>query len=83
MRFLEEKGIDVKMPALLQKSESKSQLSTKDANRSRLVTAIRFVVEARNGHLKTIFKIFDKTWSTPALGHLKEDIEICTALINC
>lgn len=81
--FLQERGIEVKMPALVQKSKSKSQLSTKDANKSRLVTAIRFVVEARNGNLKTIFKIFEKAWSTPALKHLLEDVEICAAIINC
>lgn len=83
VKYIEEKGITVKMPALIQKSDSKSQLSTFDANRSRLVTSIRFVVETRNGHLKSIFKIFDKTWSTPALKHLMDDIQICAAIINC
>lgn len=39
------KGLDVKMPALLQRSSNTAQLSTADANRTRLVTALRFIVE--------------------------------------
>lgn len=83
VHFLRQKGIDVKMPHLIQRSETKRQLSTADANNSRLVTAIRFVVEARNGHLKTVFNIFDSTWNTLSLKHLQDDIQICSALINC
>lgn len=83
VHFLRQKGMIVKMPHLIQKCDNKRQLSTIDANHSRLVTAIRFVVETRNGHLKTIFKIFDKTWNTLALKHLQEDVQICCALINC
>lgn len=81
--FVKDKGFDVKMPALLQVSRDKKQLSTAEANNSRLVTAIRFVVEARNGHLKTIFKVFDMTWNSLALKHIQDDILICCALINC
>lgn len=81
--FLQDKGIDVKMPHLIQKTNKKRQLPTIDANQSRLVTAVRFVVECRNGHLKTIFKIFDSTWNSQALPHLKDDIQICSAIINC
>lgn len=80
--LLRSKGFDVKMPGLVQRSETKTQLSTAEANRSRLVTAIRFVIEVRNGHLKTIWKIFNMTWNSLALKHLKNDIEICSALIN-
>lgn len=80
--LLRNKGFDVKMPGLVQRSETKSQLSTAEANRSRLVTAIRFVIEVRNGHLKSIWKIFNMTWNSLALKHLKDDIEICSALIN-
>lgn len=80
--FLRNKGFDVKMPGLVQRSDTKSQLSTAEANRTRLVTAIRFFIEVRNGHMKSIWKIFNMSWNSLALKHLKDDIEICSALIN-
>lgn len=82
VQFVESKGLEVKMPALLQLSRDKKQLSTAEANKSRLVTALRFSVEARNGHLKTIFKIFDMVWGSLALKHLQDDVRNCTAIIN-
>lgn len=75
-------GFEIQMPKLVQRSDKKGQLSTKDANETRLVTATRFVVETRNGHFKTIFKIFNMVWSSLSLPHLMTDIKICGALIN-
>lgn len=80
--FIKEKGFDVKMPSLVQKTENKKQLSTHEANESRLTTATRFIVETRNGHMKTIWKIFDKDWNPQAVPHLMEDFLIGAALIN-
>lgn len=82
VKKIEEKGILVKMPALVQSSERKGQLTTENANKSRLVTALRFVVEVRNGHLKSIFKMFDTVWCAYAQLYLSDDAEICSALIN-
>lgn len=76
------KGLDVKMPALVQRSVNDSQLSTIDANQTRLVTALRFVVEARNGHMKTVYKIFNSIWNSLSLPHLVKDFQICAALLN-
>lgn len=76
------KGLDVKMPALVQRSGDGVQLSTIDANQTRLVTALRFVVEARNGHMKTVYKIFDTVWNSLSLPHLVTDFQICAALLN-
>lgn len=81
-KTIENKGIIVKMPSLVQSSERKGQLTTHDANRSRLVTALRFIVEARNGHLKSIFKMFDRVWCSYAQLNLSDDVEIYSALIN-
>lgn len=78
----ENQGYEIQMPKLVQSSDKKGQLSTQDANTSRLVTATRYVVETRNGHLKTIFKIFNMVWSSLALPHLMVDIKICCAIIN-
>lgn len=82
VKYLKEKGFEVKMPSLVQKSQTKGQLSTAEANQSRLVTALRYVVETRNGHLKTIFKIFNSTWNSLPLKHLQSDVEICAAIIS-
>lgn len=76
------KGFDVKMPALLQRSQNKQQLTTQEANKSRFVTANRYGVKTRNGHIKTIFKIFQREWNPQALPHLMVDFRIGAALIN-
>lgn len=55
VNHFEDKGFTVLMPSLVQKSEKKGQLTTIEANRTRLVTAIRFIVETRNGHMKTVW----------------------------
>lgn len=78
----EAKDLDVKMPALLQRSKNKTQLSTAEANKTRLVTALRFIVEVRNGHMKTVFKIFNTVWNSLALPHLMADFHICASLLN-
>lgn len=80
--FIESKGIDIKMPSLVQNAVRRGQLSTGDANRSRTVTALRFMVEIRNGHLKTIWKMFNRNWSSFAQMYIGTDSEICCALIN-
>lgn len=83
VKELQDAGFDVKMPALMQNTANWSnQLTTRQANESRVVTACRFVVEARNGHLKSIWKIFNKTWSTIEIPHLLDDLRIAAALIN-
>ncbi|XP_031622768.1 uncharacterized protein LOC116340428 [Contarinia nasturtii] len=82
VNLLKEKGFDVQMPALLQRSSNKKQLTTSEANRSRFVTANRYGVETRNGHIKTIFKLFQHEWNPIAMPHLMTDYRICAALIN-
>jgi len=49
--FIEEIYIETHSPAFLDKE--KKQMSTEDANNSRLVTELRWVVETVNGRLKT------------------------------
>lgn len=76
------KGLNVRMPALLQRSSQNAQLSTADANKTRLITALRFIVEARNGHMKTVYKIFNMVWNSIALRHLLADFQICASMLN-
>lgn len=57
--LFENLGIDPKMPALLQPSER--QLGTQTPNVSRTITKTRWLVDASNGHIKTVFKFFKET----------------------
>lgn len=82
IHYFKAKGLDVKMPALLQGSKNNSQLSTAEANQTRLITALRFIVEVRNGHMKTVFKIFNTVWNPLSIPHLVVDFQICAALLN-
>lgn len=83
IQFLKDAGYDPKMPELIQKNnENQNQLTMQQANASRIVTACRFVVEIRNGHLKSIWKIFGRTWTSYEIPHLMKDIRIASALIN-
>lgn len=79
---VEKKGFVVKMPHLIQKSATNKQFSTLQANETRLVTANRYGVETRNGHFKTIFKIFAKVWPNNTLPIMMTDFRIAAALIN-
>ncbi|XP_071581746.1 uncharacterized protein [Temnothorax nylanderi] len=78
--FLEGIGIRYEIPAFLQRNER--QLSTEDANRSRLLTKSRWIVESRNGHLKSIFKFFDKVVPYAHVLNLKDFYGIAGGLIN-
>lgn len=71
-----------KTPEFIKKNQPTDQLTTEQANRSRLVTKTRFVVELRNGNIKTIFSVFAQQWSTVCLRHLGDDLRIAAALIN-
>lgn len=77
---LEEYGYVVKMPCFA--DGTGWQLTNKQANDSRIVTKLRWIVEARNGHLKTIWPIFAREWTTRELVNLKADIQIAAAIIN-
>ena len=67
------------MPSFLSKNES--QLRTEDANSSRFVTKLRWVVEVINTFLKNSFKAL-KQVPNKSLPHTHEDYRIAAALIN-
>lgn len=58
------------------------QLTTEQANRSRLVTICRWVVEVINGRFKRDFKLFKQDYFNRALNHMFEDFKIAASLIN-
>lgn len=78
--FLEELGIRTKIPPFLQANQR--QFSTEEANESRLITKTRWVIEARNGHLKSIFKFLDGTISVVHAANLGDFYRIAGAIIN-
>lgn len=80
IQLLEVLGITCRMPALLE--AAKHQLSTEDANESRLVTTTRWLVEARNGHIKSIFKFFGQLIPTDYLPNLGDFYRIAGAFMN-
>jgi len=73
-------GIRWRMPAFLEQGQS--QLLTDEANDSRIITKTRWIVEARNGHIKSIFKFFQQTISIPHLPNFGDFYRIAGAIIN-
>lgn len=58
------------------------QLATEEANKARLITKTRWIIEARNGHLKNCFQIFKGVIPIQQVPHLKCYLRIACALIN-
>lgn len=82
LEHLQANGYVTKTPEFVLKSQPRQQLITDQANRSRLVTKTRYVVEAQNGHLKTVWPYFAKTWPTLCVSELGVDLRIAAALLN-
>lgn len=78
--LLDQLGIEHRMPATIRQGQF--QLSVEEANRSRMVTKTRWIIEARNGHFKSIFKFFDHRISTTHAVHLKNHLLICAGILN-
>ena len=76
---LNEHGYQTKMPALLGKNQK--QLTTMEANESRLVTKLRYVVEVTNCFCKRSFQALREV-QNQSLKHTIEDYKIAGALIN-
>ena len=76
---LENIGIDCKMPAYL--SKGLSQHPTEEANQSRLVTKVRWVVEAYHGRLKKV-KFFYNVIENHHIPHMQKFVKITSAAMN-
>lgn len=61
---------------------ARTQLTTAEANKSRLVTMTRWVVETINGCFKKDFKYFRHVLYNITLPHTKDDFRITAAIIN-
>ncbi len=71
-------GLDAVMPPFL---DGKRQFSSEEANKSRCITKVHWVVEAANRRIKQ-FKYFANTIQNSSLGYLESDLSIVCALIN-
>lgn len=80
VQFLENRRYNVKMPPYLEPNQR--QLTTEMANTARLITMQRWVVESRNGHIKSIYKLLDGIIPRAHVLHLKEFYLIAGALLN-
>lgn len=76
----EDHDLLVFMPKFLVKG--KKQYTTDEANSKRLVTASRWVVEARNGHLKSKFGFFRSTVPMQHVKNIGDFVRIGCAIIN-
>ena len=78
--FLKEKGFQVEMPSFMKKNQV--QLSTSQANKSRIVTKVRWVVEAIHGIIKQKWKILNCEVKNQTLPKIKTYFRIVGCLHN-
>ena len=71
-------GLNVALPPFLQ---GRRQFTTTEANRSRCVTKVRWVVEAVNARIKQ-FKFLSNTVQNSSLPHLEAYLSIACSIIN-
>ncbi|CAF2624748.1 unnamed protein product [Rotaria sp. Silwood2] len=77
---LEKFGYKTKMPCFLKKDQS--QFTTCEANQTRLVTKIRWVIESANGRVKQ-WQFFNKIIPNSMIEKIGDYFEIVCAMINC
>lgn len=73
MHELRERGFLIKTP----KGTKNNRLSNIDANASRFATKTRYVIEARNCHIKNKWKYLCVT-----KNYQSKDFQVCAALVN-
>ena len=78
LKFLEDLGFISKMPHFFKKG---SQHSVNEANESRLVTKVRWVVEAINGLIKT-WKAFNNVFPNIQIPYIGDYVRIVCAICN-
>lgn len=80
VEFLENLQLNVEIPSMLPRNQR--QLTTEQANHSRKITKTRWIVESRNGHLKSIFKFFNGVIQIQHAVNLADFLKIACAFIN-
>ena len=77
---LQKSGYDTKMPLFMKKD--KKQYTTDEANRTRLATKVRWVIESANGRVKQ-WHPFSNVVPNTMIEKIGNYFEIVCALINC
>ncbi|CAH1108259.1 unnamed protein product [Psylliodes chrysocephalus] len=80
VEFLKNLGFCCDIPPNLPRGQR--QFTVEEANRARLITKTRWIVESRNDHLKNILKFFKNTIQLDHCVHLKDLLKIGCAPIN-
>ncbi|CAG2251516.1 unnamed protein product [Mytilus edulis] len=78
--FLKKLNFKVEMPCFLKKGAK--QQTVDEANTTRLVTKVRWVVESANGRIKQ-WKFLDKVVANHYVPHIGDFVRIVCALVNC
>jgi hypothetical protein len=78
VEIMEELGLNVALPPFL---NGRRQFTTEEANQSRYVTKVRWVVEAANARIKQ-FKFLSNTVQNSSLPYLEQYLSIACAIIN-
>lgn len=81
VQFLTNKKYQVKIPEFIERGTN-GQLTAMQANKSRLVTKMRFVIETANGRMKTKWSLFQKIIPSILTINLMSDYKIGAALLN-
>ena len=63
-------------------SSAKDEHTAEDANQSREVTMVRWVIESVNGRIKNVFKYFGGTLRNLSIPKTRKLFSICCALLN-
>ena len=79
-QFLKDLNFKVEMPCITVKGMK--QQTTDEANASRLVTKVRWVVESANGRIKQ-WKFLEKVIPNSYVPHIGDFVRIVCALVNC
>jgi hypothetical protein len=79
LEFLKKQHFIPRMPGYLPGSQK--QYTDLEANLSRIITAVRWVVEAKNGQIKK-FLYFNNVVMNTQLKYLEKDFKIICALLN-
>ena len=77
---LQKFGYETKMPSFLQKDQA--QYTTIEANKTRLITKARWVIESANGRVKQ-WRFFSNIVPNTMIEKIGSYFEIVCALINC
>ncbi len=75
---MESLGLNVVLPPFL---NGRQQFTTSEANQSRYVTKVRWVVEAANARIKQ-FKFLANTIQNSSIPYLEQYLSIACAMIN-